>query len=155
MRLDHSAAPNAFLHPNNALAVFPQHKKPNIMDFRVEKMELGGYTAVGVYRKGYQKNAKKSKYATIAKTTADLEREMLEKELAAQNQMQMDTEPVAKNTRSNSMNKDDGPTVVVSSKPATVDEIQKMTEALDLSKKKKAPQIQIRSKGISKWDKKK
>ena len=55
-----SLPPNAFVEPDNPEAVFPRNPKPDIKDFRSHKLELGGYAAVGTFRKTYQKNAKVS-----------------------------------------------------------------------------------------------
>lgn len=65
MKADHALPPNAFLHPNNPFAVFPQTAKPEFMDFRINKMKNGGLVAIGNFRKVISKNAKQSKYATI------------------------------------------------------------------------------------------
>lgn len=66
---------NAYLHPKNPEAVFPQTAKPIIPDFRTHKMENGGLTAIGVSRKHHQPNAKKSKYADIIKTREECDQE--------------------------------------------------------------------------------
>lgn len=50
------------------------------MDFRSHKMAKGGTTGMYNFRKVHSKNAKRSKYEAIVKTTEDLERERLEKE---------------------------------------------------------------------------
>jgi hypothetical protein len=72
MAADHAPKPNAFLHPNNPQAVFPQIKKPEIIDLRVSRMKNGGLVAVGTFRKHFSKNGQRSKYATIVKTPAEL-----------------------------------------------------------------------------------
>ena len=45
--------PNAFLEPDNPEAVIPKIAKPNIQDYRSHKIEMGGYAAVGTFRKTY------------------------------------------------------------------------------------------------------
>ena len=48
---------------------------------------MGGYAAIGVFRKHLSKNAKQSKYAAVVKTAEDLEREALgEAEIKADNE---------------------------------------------------------------------
>ena len=56
--------PNAFVDPNNPEAVFPQHAKPDLIDFRSNNIADGSKTVVGAFRM----NKRKSKYATIVKT---------------------------------------------------------------------------------------
>lgn len=69
MAADHALPPNAFLHPTNPFAVFPQTRKPEYCDFRINRMKHGGLVAVGTFRKINNPNVKHSKYATITKTT--------------------------------------------------------------------------------------
>jgi hypothetical protein len=78
MKYEYAPPKNAFLEPNNPQAVFPQTAKPIIPDFRSHKMENGGLTAIGVARKHIQKNAKKTKYATIVKTREECDQEEAE-----------------------------------------------------------------------------
>ena len=61
--------PNAFVDPNNPAAVFPQHAKPDIIDFRSNKIAEGSSTVVGAFRHG----KRKSKFATIVKLPEELE----------------------------------------------------------------------------------
>ena len=75
MAADHAPKPNAFVHPNNPSAVFPQIKKPDILDLRISRIKNGGLAAGGVFRKHLSATAKQSKFPTIVKTT-----EMLQKE---------------------------------------------------------------------------
>lgn len=72
---DGSLPVNAFVEPNNPLAVFPQHAKPHILDFRSHKMAASGFASIGNFRKIMSTRAKQSKYQTIVKTTAELEAE--------------------------------------------------------------------------------
>ena len=68
---DLNLPPNAFMEPNNPNAVFPQFSKPDIIDFRSNRIAEGSRTVVGTFRK----NKKKSKYETIIKTRAELDEE--------------------------------------------------------------------------------
>jgi hypothetical protein len=145
MATDHGLPINAFLHPNNPLAVFPQTDKPDIMDFRINKMEKGGLVAFGTFRKMHSKNATQSKYATIVKTNEMLLEEERQKE-NAETAMEIGTKPSKADMQ-----------VGTSSKVTSVDELAAMTASLQLGKKKKAkasgnaaPQIQLKSKGIKK-----
>lgn len=58
MAAEYSLPANAYLEPDNPLAVFPQVKKPQILDFRCHKMAGGGQAAIGVFRKHLSANAK-------------------------------------------------------------------------------------------------
>ena len=78
MASEYTMPPNAFLEPNNPLAVFPQVKRPSIVDLRSHKIEGGGLTVVGTFRKHLSKNSKKSKYETIVRTAEQIEREEAE-----------------------------------------------------------------------------
>ena len=73
---------NAYVEPGNPTAVFPQHSKPHIIDFRDHKMALAGYTSRGVSRKHLSDRTKKSKYQTVIKTAADLAEEAKQEEEA-------------------------------------------------------------------------
>jgi hypothetical protein len=73
LKREYALPKNAYLHPNNPDAVFPQTAKPIIPDFRVHKMENGGLTAVGVFRKHISANATHSKYTAIIKTREELD----------------------------------------------------------------------------------
>jgi len=56
---------NAFLEPANPNAVFPQHAKPHILDFRSHKMASAGFATIGNFRKIMSNRAKVSKYQSI------------------------------------------------------------------------------------------
>ena len=75
MESEYALPANAYLEPDNPLAVFPQMKKPQILDFRCHKMAGGAQAAIGVFRKLNNPNAKQSKYATIIRTAEEIERE--------------------------------------------------------------------------------
>lgn len=131
MAADHAPKPNAFLHPTNPLAVFPQIKKPEIIDLRVNRMKHGGLVATGTFRKHLSKNAQRSEYATIVKTPA---------ELAAEEQ-----------------ESDDEQMQVAASSKYTVDDLTAMAANLKIGKKPKQkqvdaemPKISDKSKGIQK-----
>jgi lipopolysaccharide export LptBFGC system permease protein LptF len=71
MAADHAPKPNAFLHPSNPGAVFPQLKKPDIIDLRLHKIKDGGLAASGVFRKHLSKNAKQSPYSIVNQPAHD------------------------------------------------------------------------------------
>ena len=75
MAADHAPKPNAFVHPNNPSSVFPQIKKPDIIDLRISRIKNGGLVAAGTFRKHLSATAKQSKYPTIVKTAEMLARE--------------------------------------------------------------------------------
>ena len=110
MESEYSLPPNAFLEPNNPLAVFPQVMKPDILDFRSNKIATGSQAAIGVFRKHLSKNpnVKHSKYEAKVKTA-----EML----AAEPVVEME---------------DETPVAVKSTKTTkeTMDELAAMTEKL-------------------------
>ena len=70
MQGEYTLPANAFLEPENPLAVFPQVKKPEIIDFRCHKISGGAQAAKNTFRKHLSKGYKPSKYATIVETTA-------------------------------------------------------------------------------------
>ena len=110
---------NAYLEPDNPLAVFPQVKKPQILDFRCHKIALGAQACIGTFRK-HLGNSKKSKYVTIVKSREQLDAEEAGLEAA------MDE------------GADAAEATVVKSEPATketMDELAKMTEQMTLEKK--------------------
>lgn len=72
---EYTMPPNAFLNPQNPNAVFPQVKRPEIIDLRSHKIKDGGVMAIGAFRKAFSKNSKKSKWATVVKTTDMLQKE--------------------------------------------------------------------------------
>lgn len=84
LKREYALPKNAFLHPNDPTAIIPQTAKPIIPDFRVHKMENGGLTAVGVFRKHLSANANHSKYVAIVKSREDLDREEAEAKIQAQ-----------------------------------------------------------------------
>lgn len=73
--------PNAFLDPTNPEAVFPQHQKPHIIDFRAHKMAMSGLASRHVFRKHISSNSIKSPYKTVVKLKEDLDREEEEKRI--------------------------------------------------------------------------
>ena len=75
MENEFALPPNAFLEPNNPCAVFPQVKRPEILDFRSHKIEGGGLVANGVLRRHLSSNAKKSKYEAVVRTAEQIERD--------------------------------------------------------------------------------
>ena len=68
MASEYALPVNAFLEPDNPCAVFPQVKKPDIVDMRSHKIRGGAQCAVGTFRKHLTPNSKKSKYATQVRT---------------------------------------------------------------------------------------
>ena len=124
MKKDKALPPNAFLEPNNPLAVFPQTPKPEILDFRVHKMKYGGRTAVNTFRKVNSENAKKSKYATIVRTAAQIEAEEKAKAEQAEAMMEFEDEQQPEATQ-------------ISSSKITIEDLAAMTDKLTIGKKKK------------------
>ena len=59
---DGSLPPNAFIEPENPNAIFPQHAKPRILDFRHHKMAASGFTSIGNFRKMFSSRAKQSQF---------------------------------------------------------------------------------------------
>lgn len=51
LREDVELPPNAYVEPNNPRAVFPQHPKPKIIDYRDHKMAGAGFASIGNFRK--------------------------------------------------------------------------------------------------------
>ena len=68
MQNEYSLPVNAYLEPDNPLAVFPQVKKPDILDFRCQKIKNGAQAAIGASRTLEGNNRKKSKYGAIVKS---------------------------------------------------------------------------------------
>ena len=133
MASEYALPVNAYLEPDNPLAVFPQVKKPDILDFRSHRMAGGSQAAIGVFRKhlakGQYGNIKKSKYDTVVKTTEMLEAE----EAGAAAAMQEETEMIA-----------------VESAVATKDsmaELSALTEKMTLDKKAKIRARKAKGKG--------
>ena len=157
MESEYALPANAYLEPENPLAVFPQMKKPQILDFRCHKMAGGAQAAIGVFRKLNNPNAKQSKYATIIRTAEDIARE----EAGAAAMQDEDQEIVAVKS-------------AVATKEA-MDELAALTEKMTLDKKAKirerkakgrksdnvdmndgdVPKIQIKSKSIKKTQREK
>ena len=139
MAADHAPKPNAFLHPDNPDAVFPQIKKPNIIDLRLHMIKNGGLAASGVFRKHLNKNTKQSPYSIVNQPIEEMQtkaKQMPESD--------SDDEPVAK-----------------PQKKITVDDLTAMTAGLKIGKKRpKIDQdiemnaVSQNSKGISKPKKK-
>ena len=157
MQNEYSMPANAYLEPDNPLAVFPQVKKPQILDFRCNKIAGGAQAAIGVSRKDLSANTKKSKYATVV-ITAEQEAAQEEEKRAALTGIEEDMEDAEQ-------------PVVVTSERATHEamaELAAMTEKMTLDKKNKrktrrgagsdmmdvddgdVPKIQIKSKAIKK-----
>lgn len=134
MKREYAPPVNAYLEPNNPNAVFPQRQKMVIRDFRVHKMESGGLTATNVFRKHLTENSKKSKYATVVRTQAELEAGA--PSLLAVPEVKAEVE-----------------------KPVTVAELTDLASRMKIGKKPKAakdvemsaPKIEIKSKGINKY----
>jgi len=92
-RQDGSLKSNAFLEPSNPNAIFPQHAKPHILDFRSHKMAGSGFTSIGNFRKMMSATAKKSKYDSVVRTPSEIERDELQAEM--EEQMRMEAEAKA------------------------------------------------------------
>ena len=147
MQSEYTLPPNAYLEPDNPLAVFPQVKKPQILDFRNDRIANGAIAAIGVNRKMLSKNTKKSKYSSVVKTA-----EMLEQEANGEAEMVIEEEPQI---------------VQASTKTTKEDmmELAMLTEKMSLEKKQrkrkakgddidmeddKAPKVSSKSKAIQK-----
>jgi hypothetical protein len=126
MAADHAPKPNAFVHPNNPMAVFPQIKKPDIIDLRINRIKDGGLVAHGTFRKHLSKHTEKSPYATVVKATDD---------------------------DSESMESDGEPIIAVSQK-ADIADLTAMAANLKIGKRKlsdaEMPALNTKSKGIKK-----
>ena len=110
--------PNAFMEPNNPNAVFPQFSKPDIIDFRSNRIADGSRTVVGTFRK----NKKPSKYATIVKTREELdEEEKLAKEKEQEEEDQEEDDMIEE----------------VEENVMGVDELANLTANLTIDKKRK------------------
>jgi hypothetical protein len=96
----HHMPPNAFVEPDNPNAVFPQVKKPEIVDFRSHKMIGGGVTGRNNARKMYSGNAKKSKYTSVCVGPEELAARALAKaaEEEGKDVEKMDVEELAEMT---------------------------------------------------------
>ena len=64
-KTDGQLKPNAFVEPGNPEAVFPQHAKPKIIDFRSHKIAGSGLASKGTFTKMLSDKTKKSKYRNI------------------------------------------------------------------------------------------
>ena len=78
MKSEYSLPVNAYLEPDNPLAVFPQVKKPDILDFRCHKIQGGAVAAIGSTRKLPGTNRKLAKYETVIKTREEIDAEEAE-----------------------------------------------------------------------------
>ena len=85
---DGSLKANAFLEPSNPNAIFPQHAKPHILDFRSHKMAGSGFTSIGNFRKMMSATAKKSKYDSVVRTPSEIERDEIQAEMKEQKRME-------------------------------------------------------------------
>ena len=92
-RQDGSLKSNAFLEPSNPNAIFPQHAKPHILDFRSHKMAGSGFTSIGNFRKMMSATAKKSKSDSVVRTPSEIERDEIQAEM--EEQMRMEAEAKA------------------------------------------------------------
>ena len=90
---DGSLKANAFLEPSNPNAIFPQHAKPHILDFRSHKMAGSGFTSIGNFRKMMSVTAKKSKYDAVVRIPSEIERDEMQAEM--EEQMRMEAEAKA------------------------------------------------------------
>ena len=74
-RQDVELPANAFLEPNNPSAVFPQNKKPHIIDFRDHKMAGSGFASKGNFRKKMSTRTIKAKYESYGMSIEEIEEE--------------------------------------------------------------------------------
>lgn len=129
MKKDHTLPVNAFLEPNNPFAVFPQTKKPEIFDFRSHKMENGGLTAWGTFRKALSNKSKKSRWDSVVKTREMIERE--EREKAGMPEELMSDEEII---------------VGQSTKVTTADDLTHMMSGVIIDKNKKKKELKEKAK---------
>jgi hypothetical protein len=119
---DGALPPNAFLEPANPSAMFPQHAKPHLLDFRSHKMAASGFASKGNFRKIMSDRAVKSKYADVIKTREELDIEEADLKAFEENQMS---------------DHEDEVTADQIRKTVTVDDItETMSKKMKLSKKK-------------------
>jgi len=83
---------NAYLEPNNPKAVFPQHARPHILDFRAHKIAGSGFASKYNNRKMMTEKSTKSKYTTIVKTAKEIEEELLQAQIEADQKQASDDE---------------------------------------------------------------
>ena len=161
---EYRLAPNAFVEPDNPLAVFPQVVRQDLIDYRCHKMEKGGQTAIGTFRKLPGTNARVSKYRTMPMSIEDYNKMEMEK-LAKKNKVKLDQEGEDDDDGDMEEDKDDGMQYVQSNK-VTVEELAELTSKMSIDKKRQkkaereakkaeAPSVNIRSKKIKKERKKK
>ena len=124
-------------------------KKPDILDFRNNKIAGGSLAAIGVFRKHLSSNAKQSKYNAVVRTAEQI---AAEERAAAQQQEDEGEDQI----------------ITIQSEVATreaMDELAQLTEKMTLEKKQKrrrakagdvdmddekAPKVSAKSKGIKK-----
>jgi len=146
IKKEYGSSVNAFVHPKNPDATFPQTSKPIIHDFRSHKMDNGGLTAVNVFRKHLLPNAKQSKYKTRTMTREEAD---AEEAMRKEKKLKKQTEEISE---------DDNVVLQEPEQPISVDELMTLTDKLKIGKKSKkeraeeeaAAQITIKSKGIKK-----
>ena len=59
---------NAFVEPSDPNAVFPQHAKPHIIDFRAHKIAQSGFASRFNFRKTMSNRAKGARFETVVTT---------------------------------------------------------------------------------------
>ena len=132
---DGSLPANAFLEPHNPNAVFPQHAKPHILDFRSHKMASSGFASIGNFRKMMSSRSKKSKYAAVNMTPEQLEAQRIQEEMM-------------KEMQQNEKEESDSDVDIADVKKApTVDDIMNgLDKQMKLAKKKKGEAVPITKK---------
>lgn len=128
-KADYDIPVNAYVEPGNPRAVFPQHAKPHILDFREHKMAGSGFASIGNFRKMNNPRATQSKYQIVVKTAEEAEAERIQEEMEKQ---------MRKEAAEEEQDDDDEVDISDLKKAYTVDDITEgMNEQLKISKKKK------------------
>ena len=82
MKQDVALPSNAYIEPENPNAVFPQHAKPHIIDFRDWKMAQSGFASRFNFRKNMSNRAtRKTKYETTLRSNEEIEADRIAKEM--------------------------------------------------------------------------
>ena len=130
LKEDYALKPNAYVEPNNPKAVFPQHPKPHILDFRAYKMPGAGFAGRFNFRKLNNPKAIQSKYVSVVKTRAELD--------AEEKQQELDQELEEERQKQAELDQEDEEDFSAIKKAYTVDDITMgMDSQLKLTKKKK------------------
>lgn len=98
---DIGPVPNAFVEPNNPNAVFPQVRKPHIIDFRDHKMAGSGFASRFTFRKNVNARRSQKKYEHTVTTREELDVQM---KLAAEMKVEMSMKEEAESDEEEDIN---------------------------------------------------